>query len=148
LNGKGDCSIVGHAFPLAAKHTGSLTADYSRPVFGGDYRLFINSDLSYSSKRNVQVHNVAYTGAASLLGARIGIETDSWKVGVYGRNLLNEDSVVGATRWLHTYLIGIPGVSLKPGLPPTSVASYSLPRGIFGTLRRERQVGIEASYKF
>jgi len=37
---------------------------------------------------------------------------------------------------------------LKPGLPSTAVASYSLPRGIFGTLRRERQVGIEASYKF
>jgi iron complex outermembrane receptor protein len=148
LNGKGDCSIVGHAFPLAAKHTGSLTADYLRPVFGGDYRFYINTDLSYSSKRNVQVHNVAYTGAASLLGARIGIETDSWKIGAYGRNLLNEDSVVGATRWLHTYLIGIPGVTLKPGLPSTAVASYSLPRGIFGTLRRERQIGIEASYKF
>ena len=148
LNGKGSCSIVGHPFPLAAKHTGSVTADFVRPVFGGDYKLFVNTDLSYSSKRNVQVHNVAYTGAATLLGARIGLETDNWKVGLYGRNLLNEDSVVGATRWLHTYMIGIPGVTLKPGLPSTAVASYSLPRGIFGTLRRERQIGLEASYKF
>ena len=148
LNGKGSCSIAGHPFPLAAKHTAAATADFARPVFGGDYRLYVNTDLSYSSKRNVQVHNTAYTGAATLLGARIGLETDRWKAGLYARNLLNEDSAVGATRWLHTYMIGIPGVTLKPGLPPTSVASYSLPRGIFGTLRRERQVGLEANYKF
>lgn len=147
LNGKGDCSIVGHPFPLSAKHTGSVTADYLRPVFSGNYRLYINTDLSYSSKRNVQVHDTAYTGAATLLGARIGFETDNLKMGIYGRNLLNEDSAVGATRWLHSYLLAVPG-ALKPGLPSTAVASYSFPRGIFGTLRRERQIGVEASYKF
>jgi len=32
--------------------------------------------------------------------------------------------------------------------PASAVASYSLPRGFFGTARRERQIGIEASYKF
>ena len=152
LNGKGTCSIVGNAFPLAAKHTASLTADYIRPVFGGDYRLYVNSDLSYTSKKFVQVDNQAYTGAATLLGARIGLETDNWRVGLYGRNLLNEDSPVGATRWLHSYLIGfagpVPPRNLKPGLPSTAVAAYSLPRGIFGTLRRERQIGLEMSYKF
>ena len=152
LNGKGTCSIVGNAFPLAAKHTASLTADYIRPIFGGDYRLYVNSDLSYTSKKFVQVDNQAYTGAATLLGARIGIETDDWRIGLYGRNLTDDDTPVGATRWLHTYLIGfagpVPPRNLKPGLPPTTVAAYSLPRGIFGTLRRERQVGLEMSYKF
>jgi outer membrane receptor protein involved in Fe transport len=157
LNGKGTCSIVGNPFPLAAKHTASLTADYTQPVFGGDYRLYVNSDLSYTSKKNIQVHNTAYTGEALLLGARIGIETDSWRVGLYGRNLLDEDSLPGATRWLHSYLFGIapgtPGVpptavTLDPGLPPTTVAAYSLPRGIFGILRRERQIGLELNYKF
>jgi hypothetical protein len=53
---------------------------------------------------------------------------------------------------LHGYLIGFPGpvpaATLDPGLPPTSVAAYSLPRGIFGTLRRERQIGLELNYKF
>jgi len=151
LNGRGNGSIVGNEFPLAAKHTGSVTADYVTPVFGGDYRLYVNTDLSYTSKKWVQVHNLAYSGAATLLGARIGLETDNWRVGLYGRNLTNEDSSPGVTRWLHGYLIGIaagPAATLDPGLPPTSVASYSLPRGFFGVLRRERQVGIEANYKF
>jgi outer membrane receptor protein involved in Fe transport len=153
LNGRGNASIAGNPFPLAAKHTASLTGDYSRPVFGGDYRLYVNTDLSYTSKKNVQVHNTAYTGSALLAGARIGIETDSWRVGLYGRNLLNEDSLPGATRWLHSYLFGVPATAgpaatLDPGLPSTAVAAYSLPRGIFGTLRRERQIGLELNYKF
>ena len=148
LNGRGNPSIVGNPFPLAAKHTASLTGDYSRPVFGGDYRLYVNADLSYTSKKNIQVHNTAYTGSALLAGARIGIETDSWRVGLYGRNLLDEDSLPGATRWLHGYLVGIPGVTLDPGLPPTTVAAYTIPRAIFGSLRRERQIGLELNYKF
>ena len=154
LNGRGNPSIVGNPFPLAAKHTASLTGDYSRPVFGGDYRLYVNADLSYTSKKNIQVHNTAYTGSALLAGARIGIETDSWRVGLYGRNLLDEDSLPGATRWLHAYLVGvpvgIPGVTptLDPGLPPTTVAAYTIPRGILGNLRRERQIGLELNYKF
>jgi outer membrane receptor protein involved in Fe transport len=151
LNGQGNASIAGNPFPLAAKHTASLTGDYSQPVFGGDYRLYVNADLSYTSKKNIQVHNTAFTGSALIAGARIGIETDSWRVGLYGRNLLDEDSLPGATRWLHPYLFGIPAgpaATLDPGLPPTSVAAYSLPRGIFGTLRRERQIGLELNYKF
>jgi len=153
LNGQGNASIAGNPFPLAAKHTASLTGDYSQPVFGGDYRLYVNTDLSYTSKKNIQVHNTAFTGSALIAGARIGIETDSWRVGLYGRNLLNEDSLPGATRWLHSYLFGIPATAgpaatLDPGLPPTSVAAYNLPRGIFGTLRRERQIGLELNYKF
>jgi iron complex outermembrane receptor protein len=153
LNGQGNASIAGNPFPLAAKHTASLTGDYSQPVFGGDYRLYVNADLSYTSKKNIQVHNTAFTGDALIAGARIGIETDSWRVGLYGRNLLDEDSLPGATRWLHSYLFGIPATAgpaatLDPGLPPTSVAAYSLPRGIFGTLRRERQIGLELNYKF
>ena len=148
LNGRGNPSIVGNPFPLAAKHTAALTGDYSQPVFGGDYRLYINADLSYTSKKYVQVHGTAYTGSALLAGARIGIETDSWRVGLYGRNLLDEDSLPGATRWLHGYLVGIPGVTLDPGLPPTTVAAYTIPRAIFGSLRRERQIGLELNYKF
>jgi outer membrane receptor protein involved in Fe transport len=149
-NGKGDCSIVGHPFPLSAKHSGSLTADYSQPVFGGDYRLYINSDLSYTSKKNVQVHNEAYTGSATLLGARIGLETDDWRIGLYGRNLTNEDSLPAATRWLHGYMGATTAAPLDPGLTVATpnVVGYGSPRGIFGTLRRERQVGLEMSYKF
>lgn len=150
-NGQGSCSIAGHPFPLAAKHTGSATADYKRPVLGGRYKLYFNSDLSYTGRKTVQVDGYAYSGDAMLLGARFGLETDQWKAGFYGRNLTNEDSSPGVTRWLDLYLIGTqaPGIAnIKTGLPSSTVVSYSTPRGFFGSLRRERQIGFEASYKF
>jgi outer membrane receptor protein involved in Fe transport len=148
LNGQGDCSIVGHPFPLSAKNTASFTADFRQPVGDGGVEFYVNGDVSYQDEKPVQVHNEAFTPSATLVGARFGFESDHWKVGLYGRNLTDEDSVPSATRWLHSYLIGINNVTLDPGLPPTSVASYSLPRGIFGIQRRQRQIGIEASWKF
>ena len=148
LNGLGDCSIAGKEFPLAAKHKISTTADYKQPVMGGSYNLYVNGTLSYESKKFVQVHNGAYFGEALLLGTRFGIENDNWSVGVYGRNLLNEDSAAGVTRWLHTMLSPAYGQALDPGLPSTAIAAYGSPRAFFGALRQDRQIGIEASYKF
>jgi hypothetical protein len=49
---------------------------------------------------------------------------------------------------LQLNLFGVPGATLLPGGPSTSVASYSLPRGFFGVLRRERQIGLDFSYNF
>ncbi len=149
--GRGDCSIVGNPFPLAAKNTASLTADYKRPIGAGDMNLYINGDVSFTDKRAVQVHDDPYTPSTTLVGLRVGVQTDKWRAGLYARNLTNEDAVPSATRWLHTYLIGINNVTLDPGLPPASIAgvgnaAYSLPRGFFGILRRERQVGLEVTY--
>ena len=151
--GQGDCSIVGNPFPLAAKNTASFTADYSRPIRDGGMKLYVNGDISFTDKRAVQVHDNPYTPATTLVGLRFGVQTDKWRAGVYARNLTNEDAVPSATRWLHSYLIGINNVTLDAGLPPASVAgvanaAYSLPRGFFGILRRERQIGIEATYNF
>ena len=172
--GRGTCSIVGNPFPLVAKNTGSLTADYERPAFGGGDRSFYwNSDLRFEDKKPVQVHNNPWTGSATLLGMRLGFKTDKWRLGIYGRNLTNEDSVVSATRWLHQFLFatGNPAatpntsVTLDPGparfmAPPAGsglvcpatnpvcvpAAQYSLPRGFFGALRQQRQIGIEGTW--
>jgi len=102
--GRGDCSIVGNPFPLVAKNTATLTADYERPVGDGDKTFYTNADLRFEDKKAVQVHANPWTGSATLLGLRMGYKTDRWQVGVYARNLLNEDSVVSATRWFGQFL--------------------------------------------
>lgn len=165
--GRGDCSINGNQFPLTSKHTASLTVDYERAAFDGGTRFYWNTDISYASKKPVQVHANPWTGAATLLGMRLGLKSDKWSVGLYGRNLTNEDSVVSATRWLHQFLFASAG-TLDAGVParfvtppagsgltcPTTnpacvpAAQYSLPRGFFGALRQQRQIGIEATWTF
>jgi outer membrane receptor protein involved in Fe transport len=171
LNGRGDCSIVGNQFPLSAKNTGSLAADWRQPI-GGSFELFVNADVSYTDKRPVQVHNLAFVPAATLVGARFGVANDNWTVALYGRNLTNEDAVAIATRWLQNPYIAISTIAI-PGTAPVrstasqtaaglpafpagsaaalgaaNVAAYSLPRSFFAMLRRERQVGLELTYRF
>jgi iron complex outermembrane recepter protein len=171
LNGQGDASIVGNPFPLSAKHTASFAADFRVP-FNETFEFFASADVSYTGKRVVQVHADPYVPAATLVGARLGFDSDNWSASLYGRNLTNEDSVAVATRWFAQPYIGFstsPFAAATPlrttaqltaaGLPAfppasgaatglNSVASYSLPRGFFSMLRRERQIGIEVSYKF
>ena len=158
-NGKGTCSIVGNPFPLAAKNTASLTSDFHHPVMDGRFDFYANGSLSFVDKKAVQVHADPWSPAATVLDLRFGLETDAWSVGIYGRNLTNEDAPPGVTRWLHQYLLGanstaaFPNGTLDLGLPTATVGgvgqyAYSLPRGFFGNLRRQRQVGVEASYKF
>jgi outer membrane receptor protein involved in Fe transport len=171
LNGLGDCSIVGNQFPLSAKNTASFAADWRQPLTS-DYELFINADVSYTDKRPVQVHNLAFVPEAILVGARIGVSTDQWTASLYGRNLTNEDAPLVATRWLQNPYLVIPGngVALAsaaqlaaaglPAYPPVNgipttganalnnVAAYNLPRGFFASLRQERQIGIEFTFGF
>ena len=171
LNGVGSCDISGNQYPLSAKHTGSFALDYKTAI-SENYQFFAGADVSYTGKRPVQVHNLAYVPASTLIGARLGVSGDNWTVSLYGRNIGNDDSVAVATRWLQQPLVGfstaaLPGSSPLatsaqlaaaglPAYPPASgsssglnsVASYALPRGFFAMLRRERQVGLEVSFKY
>lgn len=171
LNDLGDCSIAGNEFPLSAKHTGSIALDFRTPAFG-QYEFFTNADVSYTDKRPVQVHNEAFVPSTTLVGARLGLSSDHWVFAVYGRNLTDEDAVAVATRWFTQPYVGfsnfpIPGTTplasaaqlAAAGLaayPPATgsstglngVASYALPRGFFAMLRRERQIGLDVTFRF
>jgi iron complex outermembrane recepter protein len=162
FNGQGNPSIKGKRFPLSARETGSVTADWLSPLGGTGLDLYANVGASYTGKRYVQVHNLAYVSAATIVDARFGVQKDTWNVGLYGRNLTNEDAATIATRWFtNPYIanttiqtvppngIPIPGLTpIKAGLPSNTFASFSLPRAFFGGFRRERQIGLEASFRF
>jgi outer membrane receptor protein involved in Fe transport len=145
-NGRGNCSIVGHQFPLSARHTASVTADWRRP-FGATFEWFVNADANYVSRRAVQVHNLAWVPAATVANARIGLSADAWTVAAYAKNLTNEDAPPNATRWLQYPYATFLGSPLRAGLPATG-RSYNLPRNFFGSFRRERQIGLDATYRF
>lgn len=162
FTGQGNPSIEGKRFPLSARDTASFTADWRSPLGGTGLELYANLGASYTGKRFVQVHNLAYVPAATVVDARLGLEKDEWNVGLYARNLTNEDSSPIATRWFTNPYIanttiqtvppnGIPLTGLTPikaGLPSNTFASYSLPRAFFGGFRRERQIGVEAAFRF
>ena len=141
-SGMGDCSVAGHQFPMGSKHQASAFIDFSRPMNNG-LNFFGNFNVSYESKRYTQLHQSSYTGAATLVGARLGIQGENWSLALLGRNLTNEDSAILATRWLQSPYFTFASLNVAP---PT--ADRSAPRAFFALPRRERQLGIELSYDF
>lgn len=151
FGGAATCDISGNRYPLVSKHMASGSATYTRPIAGGN-EFFASANGSYEGSKFVQVHNLAETGDAFILGAQIGIKGDGWRANVFARNLTNDDTIAIATRWFdlrygNSTTAPAPARILADGGTPTTVTTGS-PRGLFGSLRRPRQFGIEFNYEF
>lgn len=144
-SGPASCSIKGRKFPLTSEHQASafVRLDFNR-AGPFDSNFFMSGNVTYESSKFVQVHNLAETGDATIVGARFGFETDGWSLSAYGQNITDEDSIIMATRWLQTPYF-IPAFS--PNTAPLT-ASRGAPRAFFGTLRRGPQFGAELRVKF
>ena len=80
----------------APKSTLAAGAEFRTPL-STDWIFLARADLSYQSERFAEVYNHASTGDSTRVDARFGVETDAWKVTLWGRNLGNNrkpDSVV------------------------------------------------------
>ena len=144
FTGAGNCSIAGNQLPLTSEHQFSAFGEWRRPI-GGGWDVFVASDLTYESSKFVQVHNLAETGDATLIGARFGVETENFSVRVWGRNIGDEDSIVMATRWLQTPYFSFASLNTAGFVPG---ADTGTPRAFFGTLRRGPSYGVEARMNF
>lgn len=136
------CSIEGNAFPLSSKHQASAFLEYIAPI-SGDLEAFFNVDASYESKKFVQVHNLAYVPSAIIMGARMGVNGENWRVSLYARNLTDEDAPVLTSRWL-----GIPYFTFSSLNTAPEGADNGSPRAFFSAARRGRQMGIDMTYRF
>ena len=120
-------SIAGRQLPRVPEHNINLGVDYTRPL-SDTWTLSTSANLSYESKKFVQVDNLAYFGEATLLNASIGIRRDDLSFVLWGKNLTDEDSVVSASRF-------------------TDATNQSL-RGFFGFNRLPRQFGVAVTVQF
>ena len=104
-NGQGNCSIVGNQFAFAPETQLSATADYETPMafLGEDGQFFASLNMGYESKRYAQVHNGAYTDAATIVGGRIGVRAAKWEAALTGGNLTDDDTPVVVTRWVSPF---------------------------------------------
>ncbi|MEO1038470.1 MAG: TonB-dependent receptor [Pseudomonadota bacterium] len=144
FSGNGNCSIAGNQLPLTSEHQFSAFGEFRYPI-GGDWDFVAQSDLTYESSKYVQVHNLAETGDATLVGLRLGIETEDLSFRIWGRNITDEDSIVMATRWLQTPYFSFASLNTAGFVPG---ADTGTPRAFFGTLRRGPSWGVEARMNF
>lgn len=120
-------SIVGKRIPRSAEHQLYADLGYRHELDSG-WTLSAGADISYTSTRFSQVHNLAETGDATLVGVRIGAENDRFRLTAFGQNIFDEDS----TPFILRYADG----------------ADSFKRSFVGILRRGARWGIQGTVKF
>lgn len=90
--------IRGKRVPRAPEHTMFVDVDYRRPV-SDEWDFFVGSNVNMISSSFDQVLNFAETGGSVVVDARMGFQSDRFRVMAYARNLFDEDSVSQIIRY-------------------------------------------------
>jgi len=91
-------SIRGKRIPRAPEHTMFVDIDYRTPI-SDDWNFFVGSNVNMVSTSFDQVLNFAETGGSVVVDARLGVQSDRYRVMLYARNLFDEDSVAQILRY-------------------------------------------------
>jgi iron complex outermembrane receptor protein len=126
-------NVAGQRTPRSPEVNGYLIGRYTYPI-GDSMRLSLGADVTYEGSKFAQIHNLAETGARTYLNARIGLETESWNVSLWGKNINDDDTALDILRYIDSR--GLTG----PGSLSTRAFAVTLPK--------PRQFGITASYRF
>ena len=88
--------IDGNPFPYAPEWIASVSAEYARPLAGGE--AFAATDRAYTGERNFLLYESAeYRGEAFWEGGlRVGYRSAAgWDAALFARNILDEETALG-----------------------------------------------------
>lgn len=91
-------AIRGKRIPRAPEHTVFVDVDYRTPI-SDDWNFFVGSNVNMVSTSFDQVLNFAETGGSVVVDARMGLQSDRYRVMLYARNLFDEDAVSQILRY-------------------------------------------------
>ena len=138
--------VAGNDLPQTPEHMFNASGSY-RWAVSQNADWFVRADYGYESKRWVQVHNLAHTGASHNLNLRTGLETGDWTFTLFWNNALNDDTPLVVTRLLdfdRTLLIPDPVRSFI-FLPNRRFTFY---RDFTVSAPRQSQIGATVRYRF
>jgi outer membrane receptor protein involved in Fe transport len=149
-------SVAGAQSPRSSEHQASLVTRYDVPLAGGR-SWFVQASAAYESSRFAQVHNLAETGARTIVGLQTGIEAENWDLTLWAKNLFDDDTAQDILRYIDTQdYTNAPVVPCPPFAPGRNCGPFFAwnanaritPRGFAITLPRLRQVGVTLNYRF
>jgi outer membrane receptor protein involved in Fe transport len=141
-----DGQVKGNKLPQTPRHDLNLSGNVRFPL-NEAMSFFFRSDYSYESKRFVQVHNLAFTGATHNLNFRTGVEWGNLTLTAFVNNALNDETPLVGTRLFdfnRSLLVPDPVRSFA-SLRNTTLTFY---RDFIVSSPRRRQFGLMANYKF
>ena len=121
-------SIAGNRPPLVSKHTGMVGLRFQHDV-DDTWTFFSGLDVIYRSSYFAQVLNFAESGSSTKVNLQFGVHDDNGlRVTVYGKNMLNDDSVAGILRYLDFPAARTPtgDYARAFGVTPARKAEYGL----------------------
>jgi outer membrane receptor protein involved in Fe transport len=131
-------SVEGKRPPRAPKLQGFLTTKYNGTL-GNGWGWYVGGDYSYESSKFAQVHNLLETGDRGYVNLRAGLETDTWTLQLWGKNVTDDDTPLDILRYIDTR-----GQTSQQLL----IQGVPISRGFAITPPRQRQFGLSASFKF
>jgi len=122
-------NLAGNTPPQVPKNEVSLALNYSAPLTD-DFDLFGRADVSYDSSRYAHVHNLIETGSRTLANLNVGVESESFTISAWVKNLTDDDTPTYVFRYIdaQSFAFGSRAFPIAPS--------------------RGREVGITATYRF
>jgi hypothetical protein len=102
-----------------------------------DADWFFRTDVIYESKRWTEVGNFSHTGAITKVNARLGVQSDDWKITAYANNLFDSQA---QNNWLRFR-------DYRTAFGERAFNGQRW-RGFFGNQPRGRDFGVDLQYSF
>lgn len=130
--------VAGNRPPRAPEHQGFISSRYDGALANG-WGWFVGGDVTYEGSKYAQIHNLLETGDRAYVNLRTGIETESWTLMLWGKNLNDDDTPLDILRYIDTR-----------GQTTTDLIASAVPifRGFAITPPRQRQFGVTLNYRF
>ncbi|MGV8942176.1 MAG: TonB-dependent receptor [Lysobacter sp.] len=143
LNYIGSSNAKGNRLPAVPADTATVGVTYNGRLSNG-WGLFGNADVDYESSRYGDAMNVNWTGAATTMNFRVGIEpVDRLRITAYVKNAFNDDTPEDILRYIDPdVLIAYPNMVSGTGY------SQNYPRAAVVTARMPRMFGVTVDYRF
>ena len=140
---------AGNVLPRVPKHQLSASGTYDWTLANG-WGMYARTDVNYEASRFDQVHNLAETGASTVVNFRVGANIgENWGLTAYVTNVFNEDAIEDILRYVDPIAQFNTLAQLRvPNPPPLSGFANLAPRDFVLTPQRERQFGMTATYRF
>ncbi|WP_379554248.1 TonB-dependent receptor [Qipengyuania sp. DGS5-3] len=145
----GDPDLTGQQLPRQARHQASFYTDYEAEL-SDDFTTVFSVNGNYLSSRFAQVQNLAETGSAFEVDARITLKyRENLSFTIYGKNLTDEDTALGVLRFIDPRggngSLVVNGVNIPNAF---TLSSAGQSRGFQFNNRNGRRFGAIARLKF
>jgi iron complex outermembrane recepter protein len=98
----GSRDAAGKYQPRSPVHSGNVAIDTEFAAFG-DFRGYARGEFIYTGSSYEWAHNLAETGIARTVNARIGVKRENLTIGLYVTNAFDDDTLTGLRRTTDLY---------------------------------------------